>query len=101
MENRIPGVTTRDVRRVLANPGGNRGDLVDQSQNASDSQVRLKVLTDQAAEAAEAKVFLDRKARRAGLEDICKDCGGEISPVRRAALPFTLVCKDCKERAGK
>lgn len=36
----------------------------------------------------------------AGTYGICEGCGGRISPERLEALPWALLCIDCKQRAG-
>jgi DnaK suppressor protein len=36
----------------------------------------------------------------AGTYGICERCGAEISPDRLEAIPWTVLCIDCKRKAG-
>jgi RNA polymerase-binding protein DksA len=36
----------------------------------------------------------------AGTYGICERCGGPISPERLEALPWAVLCIDCKQRSG-
>jgi RNA polymerase-binding transcription factor len=72
-----------------------RGDLVDQATAAAeaDVQVRLRQTDSRLLRAIEEA--LTRIER--GTFGVCTDCGSDISTSRLNAVPWTHLCRDCKE----
>ncbi len=73
-----------------------QGDLADQASGNNEVHIQLKLKqTDakilQAIE--EALVRIEK-----GTYGACRDCGQPIAPARLAAIPWTRVCIDCKEK---
>jgi RNA polymerase-binding transcription factor len=73
-----------------------QGDLADQASGNNEVHIQLRLKqTDakilQAIEEALARI--DR-----GTFGVCRDCGEFISPARLDAIPWTRVCKTCKEK---
>ncbi len=73
-----------------------QGDLADQASGNNEVHIQLKLKqTDakilQAIE--EALVRIDK-----GTYGVCRDCGEPIAPARLEAIPWTRVCKTCKEK---
>lgn len=73
-----------------------QGDLADQASGNNEVHIQLRLKqTDakilQAIEEALARI--DR-----GTFGVCRDCGEAISPARLDAIPWTRVCKTCKEK---
>jgi DnaK suppressor protein len=73
-----------------------QGDLADQASGNNEVHIQLRLKqTDakilQAIEEALARI--DR-----GTFGVCRDCGELISPARLDAIPWTRVCKTCKEK---
>jgi DnaK suppressor protein len=73
-----------------------QGDLADQASGNNEVHIALKLRqTDakilQAIEEALARI--DK-----GTYGVCRDCGEPIAAVRLAAIPWTRVCRDCKEK---
>lgn len=81
-----------DLSREFHGLAGDRGD---QSSNELISVVDLGVAKVKIEEQRDAQSFQGRKNQ--GLENICKDCGAEITEARRKAVPFTMVCVSCKQ----
>ena len=73
-----------------------QGDLADQASGNNEVHIQLKLKqTDakilQAIE--EALVRIDK-----GTYGVCRDCGEPIAHARLEAIPWTRVCKACKEK---
>ena len=73
-----------------------QGDMADQASGNNEVHIALKLRqTDakilQAIEEALARI-------EKGTYGICRDCGEEIAPVRLNAIPWTRVCRACKEK---
>jgi len=73
-----------------------QGDLADQASGNNEVHIQLKLKqTDakilQAIE--EALLRIDK-----GTYGVCRDCGEPIAPARLEAIPWTRVCKTCKEK---
>ena len=80
---------------VLA-AGGPRGDLIDQANADLEAELQIRVRrTDgrllRAIEEALARI-------KRGTYGSCISCGGPISKARLAAVPWTRLCRECKER---
>jgi DnaK suppressor protein len=73
-----------------------QGDLADQASGNNEVHIQLKLKqTDakilQAIE--EALLRIDK-----GSYGVCRDCGEPIASARLEAIPWTRVCKTCKEK---
>ena len=73
-----------------------QGDMADQASGNNEVHIQLKLKqTDakilQAIE--EAMVRIDK-----GTYGVCRDCGEPIANARLEAIPWTRVCKACKEK---
>ena len=91
-------LTTGGVRPLAATMENNsrQGDMADQADGNNEVHIQLKLKqTDakilQAIE--EAVVRIDK-----GTYGVCRDCGEPISHARLEAIPWTRVCKTCKEK---
>lgn len=70
-------------------------DAADVAQGEQDAELEGKL---------SAAVSAARAALAAPGDEICADCGGEIPPRRRAAMPSAIRCIECQafaERVGK
>jgi DnaK suppressor protein len=83
-----------------ANPvpgaGGQGGDLMDQATADTNALLHIRLRqTDgrllRAIEEALARI-------RQGTYGVCSSCGQSISKARLNAVPWTRLCRDCKER---
>lgn len=73
-----------------------QGDMADQAAGNNEVHIALKLRqTDakilQAIEEALARI-------ENGTYGACRDCGEPIAPVRLNAIPWTRVCRACKEK---
>ena len=87
------------TRQPTTEPGSKSGDWIDQSSQESDLHVHL------AMKQTDTKVLraIEEAIHRMdqGVYGICMDCEEEIKPARLAAVPWTRVCIDCKEKQSK
>ena len=97
-QGRVGQETFGDPRiEPLQNETNSRqGDLADQATGNNEVHIQLKLKqTDakilQAIE--EALVRIDK-----GTYGVCRDCGEPIAHARLEAIPWTRVCKTCKEK---
>ena len=76
------------------------GDLADQAKSEGDFHsagvVDSHIQNDNFALSQQEKIFIQRVKR--GVQDICVDCKGEISPARRKAVETAIRCRDCQEK---
>ena len=95
MDNRrtVPIIAVKEVMAVMANPQGNRGDVADQSAPGVPIEVELFKLEQKALGRSRASRF--EKKREKGIEMICDDCGGQISPRRIEVQGDPLDCINC------
>jgi len=75
--------------------GGPQGDLVDQANADSEAGLHIRLHQhdahlSRAIEAALARIAQDRFG-------VCEKCGSPISKARLEAVPWTRLCRDCKE----
>jgi DnaK suppressor protein len=93
----------RAVRRKLRDVRAGSGlektgpmDAGDRSQSDLLQEIDVSLLEKE----AETRMNIGDALRRVerGAEDACARCGGPIGRVRLRALPFTDLCKACKER---
>jgi RNA polymerase-binding transcription factor DksA len=68
----------------------------DRSQTSVSREIDVCLIEREAETLGQIQEALRRLAR--GHDRICSRCGGEIGRARLRALPFTDVCRACKER---
>jgi DnaK suppressor protein len=82
--------------RPASELGLRSGDWIDQSSQESEIHVRL------AMQQTDSKLLraVESAIQRldGGSFGICQECGNEIAAVRLEAVPWTRVCKACKEK---
>jgi DnaK suppressor protein len=84
------------IKPLQSDINSRQGDLADQASGNNEVHIQLKLKqTDakilQAIE--EALLRIDK-----GVFGVCRDCGEPIAPARLEAIPWTRVCKTCKEK---
>jgi DnaK suppressor protein len=84
------------IKPLQSDINSRQGDLADQASGNNEVHIQLKLKqTDakilQAIE--EALLRIDK-----GVYGVCRDCGEPIAPARLEAIPWTRVCKTCKEK---
>jgi len=89
-------LSTGGIKPLQNDVNSRQGDLADQATGNNEVHIQLKLKqTDakilQAIE--EALLRLDK-----GIYGVCRDCGEEIAAPRLEAIPWTRVCKTCKEK---
>jgi len=85
-----------EARAPVPAAGTAQGDLVDQANADSDAELEIRLRrTDgrllNAIEEALARI-------RSGTFGVCGACGRAISKARLEAVPWTRLCRECKER---
>ncbi len=81
---------------LVPGAGGWQGDLVDQAN--SDAEAELQVRVHQ-SDARLLRAIEEALARiRQGTFGMCEGCKEPISKARLEAVPWTRLCRDCKER---
>jgi len=81
---------------LLPGAGGWHGDLVDQAN--SDAEAELQVRVHQ-SDAHLLRAIEEALARiRQGTFGVCQTCKQLISRARLEAVPWTHLCRECKER---
>ena len=89
-------LTTGGIKPLQNEVNSRQGDLADQANGTNEVHIQLKLKqTDakilQAIEEALARV--DK-----GTYGVCRDCGEAIASARLESIPWTRVCKTCKEK---
>lgn len=84
------------IKPLQSDNNSRQGDLADQASGNNEVHIQLKLKqTDakilQAIE--EALLRIDK-----GTYGVCRDCGEPIAAARLEAIPWTRVCKSCKEK---
>ncbi len=97
LAKRLELLSARNSNLVLAPPGAEpRGDLTDQASAETEAkvQVRLRQTEDRLLRAIDEA--LARIAQ--GAFGVCEACRHPISKARLNAVPWTRLCRDCKEQ---
>ncbi len=73
-----------------------QGDLVDQASADADAELHIRL---HRSDARLLRAIEDALTRiRQGTFGVCKACGQRISKARLEAVPWTHLCRECKER---
>jgi DnaK suppressor protein len=73
-----------------------RGDLVDQANAGAEAELHVHL---HKSDGRLLRAIEEALARlRAGTFGVCETCKSPISKARLEAVPWTRVCRDCKER---
>jgi DnaK suppressor protein len=76
--------------------GGSRGDYIDQANAETDAMLNIQLRQSNALLVRAIEDALARISR--GTFGICEDCLSPISKARLEAVPWSSLCRDCKER---
>lgn len=86
----------RSETEAVVPPGGAPGDLIDQAN--ADAEAELQVRLHQ-TDARLLRAIEEALARiRRGTFGVCEVCKNPISRARLEAVPWSRLCRDCKER---
>jgi RNA polymerase-binding transcription factor len=89
-----------DTRADLASPlvaaGASQGDLIDQANARAEAELHVRLHQSDVRLLRAIEEALSRL--RAGTFGVCETCKSPISKARLEAVPWTRVCRDCKER---
>lgn len=78
--------------------GGPKGDLVDQANADSEAEIEIRLRRTDGRLQRAIEEALTRL--RDGTFGACQQCGQRISKARLEAVPWTRLCRDCKEHQG-
>jgi len=89
-------LATGGIKPLQNEVNSRQGDLADQANGTNEVHIQLKLKqTDakilQAIEEALARIDKD-------VYGVCRDCGEAIASARLESIPWTRVCKTCKEK---
>ncbi len=88
--------SARTGETLVPGAGGWQGDLVDQANTAAEAELHLHV---HKSDANLLRAIEEALARiRRGEFGVCKSCEQPISKARLEAVPWTHLCRECKER---
>jgi DnaK suppressor protein len=76
--------------------GGPRGDYIDQANAEADAMLNIQLRQSNAGLVRAIEDALARISR--GTFGLCEDCQNAISKARLEAVPWSPLCRDCKER---
>ena len=89
-------VTQADASPLALGAGGQVGDVADQANADAEADLHIRLHQSdvhllRAIEDALARITQDRFG-------VCETCSAPISKARLEAVPWTRLCRDCKER---
>lgn len=90
-------LAARDEATALVPPAGeSEGDLMDSASADAEAELRIRL---RQTDGRLLKAIEDALARiRTGAFGACEDCKHPISKARLEAVPWTRLCRECKER---
>jgi len=81
---------------LVPGAGGWHGDLVDQANSDAEAELQIRV---HQSDAHLLRAIEEALARiRQGTFGLCQVCKQPISKARLEAVPWTRLCRECKER---
>ncbi len=84
------------IKPLQTENNSRQGDLADQATGNNEVHIQLKLKQTDAKILQAIEEALQRIDK--GTYGVCRDCGEPISPARLEAIPWTRVCKTCKEK---
>lgn len=85
-----------DARALVPAAGGLEGDVIDQANADAEAELQIQLHRTDGRLARAIEEALDRM--RQGTYGVCVVCKQPISKARLEAVPWTHVCRECKER---
>ena len=90
--------SARSGSNLVPGAGGWQGDLVDQANSDTEAELHVQV---HKSDANLLRAIDEALARiRRGTFGVCQKCEQPISKARLEAVPWTHLCRDCKEQQG-
>lgn len=85
-----------DARTLLPAAGGWEGDLIDQANADAEAELQIRLhRTDGPLARAIDEALIRIKKRTYGICEVCKHA---MAKARLEAVPWTRLCRECKER---
>ena len=81
---------------VVLAAGGSQGDLIDEANLDAEAELQIQVRQSDVRLLRGIEEALTRISR--GTFGVCEVCRRRISRARLEAVPWTRLCRDCKER---
>ena len=81
---------------LVPGAGGRQGDIIDQANSDAEAELQIRV---HQSDAHLLRAIEEALARiRQGTFGVCQACKQPISRARLEAVPWTRLCRECKER---
>jgi DnaK suppressor protein len=87
-----------DAGTGVPGAGGCEGDLIDQANADAEAELQIRLHQTDGRLLRAIEEALSRMRR--GTYGVCATCQHPISKARLEAVPWTRLCKECKERQG-
>lgn len=85
-----------DARALVPAAGSREGDIIDQANADAEAELQIQLhRTDGRLARAIEEALVRIRKRTYG---VCEACGHPISKARLDAVPWTRLCRECKER---
>jgi RNA polymerase-binding protein DksA len=84
------------IKPLQSDNNSRQGDLADQASGNNEVHIQLKLKQTDAKILQAIEEALHRIDK--GTYGVCRDCGEPIASARLDAIPWTRVCKTCKEK---
>jgi RNA polymerase-binding protein DksA len=84
------------IKPLQPETNSRQGDLADQASGNNEVHIQLKLKQTDAKILQAIEEALQRIDK--GTYGVCRDCGEPIASARLDAIPWTRVCKTCKEK---
>lgn len=88
--------TSTETRAPVSGAGGPLGDIIDQANADSEAELEIRLRRTDGRLLHAIEEALTRI--RSGTFGACEACGQQISKARLEAVPWTRLCRECKER---
>jgi DnaK suppressor protein len=83
---------------VAGGPGERQADVIDRSSDPAQTDLRVRIHQTGSRLLRAIKEGLKRIDRN--TFGVCEVCSRSISPARLDAVPWTRLCRDCKDRGA-